>query len=143
MKGWGREGDMKWAGSVPDDPHPHQRVCGIFKSSLFSQHLGGRGSRISEFEASLVYRVSSRTARATQKPCLEKQTNKQKRAVSFDLSFQICLENNVQRHRTSLNVLICYFRAFWASRRFSVSFSICTVMVGVELWNPPHARHSA
>jgi hypothetical protein len=29
--------------------------------------LGGRGRRISEFEASLVYRVSSRTARATQR----------------------------------------------------------------------------
>ena len=28
--------------------------------------LGGRGRRISELEASLVYRVSSRTARATQ-----------------------------------------------------------------------------
>jgi hypothetical protein len=28
--------------------------------------LGGRGRPISEFEASLVYRVSSRTARATQ-----------------------------------------------------------------------------
>ena len=27
---------------------------------------------MSEFEASLVYRVSSRTGRATQKPCLEK-----------------------------------------------------------------------
>jgi hypothetical protein len=34
---------------------------------LLSQHLGGRGRRISEFEASLVYRVSSRTARATQR----------------------------------------------------------------------------
>jgi hypothetical protein len=32
---------------------------------LLSQHLGGRGRRISEFKASLVYRVSSRTARAT------------------------------------------------------------------------------
>jgi hypothetical protein len=43
--------------------------------------LGGRGRRISEFEASLVYRVSSRTARATQrnpvskKPKEEKQKN--------------------------------------------------------------------
>jgi hypothetical protein len=27
-------------------------------------HLGGRGRRISEFEASLVYKASSRTARA-------------------------------------------------------------------------------
>jgi hypothetical protein len=29
--------------------------------------LGGRGRRISEFEASLVYKVSSRTAKATQR----------------------------------------------------------------------------
>jgi hypothetical protein len=36
--------------------------------------LGGRGRRISEFEASLVYRVSSRTARATQRnPVSEKK----------------------------------------------------------------------
>jgi hypothetical protein len=53
------------------------------------QHLGGRGRRISEFKASLVYRVSSRTARATQRnpvwkknptltsPNPNKQTNKQ------------------------------------------------------------------
>jgi hypothetical protein len=40
--------------------------------------LGGRGRWISEFEASLVYRVSSRTARGyTEKPCFKKQTNKQ------------------------------------------------------------------
>jgi hypothetical protein len=41
--------------------------------------LGGRGRRISEFKASLVYRESSRTARDTQKnPVLKnKQTNKQ------------------------------------------------------------------
>jgi hypothetical protein len=32
--------------------------------------LGGRGRWISKFEASLVYRVSSRTARAIEKPCL-------------------------------------------------------------------------
>jgi hypothetical protein len=43
--------------------------------------LGGRGRRISEFEASLVYKVSSRTARATQRNHVSKtnnQTNKQK-----------------------------------------------------------------
>jgi hypothetical protein len=34
---------------------------------LLSQHLRGRGRWISEFEASLVYRVSPRTARATQR----------------------------------------------------------------------------
>jgi hypothetical protein len=39
--------------------------------------LGGRGRRISEFEASLVYKVSSRTARATQRNPVSKnkQTN--------------------------------------------------------------------
>jgi hypothetical protein len=36
--------------------------------------LGGRGRQISEFEASLVYKVSSRTARAIQRnPVLEKK----------------------------------------------------------------------
>jgi hypothetical protein len=39
--------------------------------------LGGRGRRISEFEASLVYKVSSRTARAIQRNPVSKQTNKQ------------------------------------------------------------------
>jgi hypothetical protein len=38
-----------------------------------------RGSRISEFEASLVYKVSSRTARATEKPCLKKKKKKKKK----------------------------------------------------------------
>jgi hypothetical protein len=35
--------------------------------------LGGRGRRISEFEASLVYRVSSRTARAIQRNPVSKK----------------------------------------------------------------------
>jgi hypothetical protein len=38
--------------------------------------LGGRDRWISEFEASLVYKVSSRTARATQRnPVLKNQNN--------------------------------------------------------------------
>jgi hypothetical protein len=46
----------------------------IFKSYIHSVHTlkslqtpGGRGRRISEFEGSLVYKVSSRTARAIQR----------------------------------------------------------------------------
>jgi hypothetical protein len=39
--------------------------------------LGGRGRRISEFEASLVYRVSSRTAKATQRNPVSKKTKKE------------------------------------------------------------------
>jgi hypothetical protein len=40
--------------------------------------LGGRGRQISEFEASLVYKVSSRAARAVQRnPVSRKKKNKQ------------------------------------------------------------------
>jgi hypothetical protein len=47
---------------------------------LSSQHLGVRGSWISEFKASLVYRVSSRTAKATQRnPVLKKKSNYRKK----------------------------------------------------------------
>jgi hypothetical protein len=41
------------------------------------EHLGGRGKQIFEFEASLVYNVSFRTARATQRNPVSKKTNKQ------------------------------------------------------------------
>jgi hypothetical protein len=50
--------------------------------------LGGRGRRISEFEASLVYKVSSRTARATQRNPVskkQKQTNKKKLKKKLEL----------------------------------------------------------
>jgi hypothetical protein len=46
--------------------------------------LGGRGRQISEFEASLVYRVSSRIARTTQRnPVLENQKKKEKKILIF------------------------------------------------------------
>jgi hypothetical protein len=41
--------------------------------------LGGRGRWISEFEASLVYRVSSRTARATQRNPVSKKKKKERK----------------------------------------------------------------
>jgi hypothetical protein len=46
--------------------------------------LGGRGRQVSEFEASLVYRVSSRTARATQRNRVSKEpkTNKQTKYIN-------------------------------------------------------------
>jgi hypothetical protein len=40
--------------------------------------LGGRGRQISEFEAILVYRVSSRTARAAQRNPVSKKTKNKK-----------------------------------------------------------------
>jgi hypothetical protein len=45
--------------------------------------LGGRGRRISELEASLVYRVSSRIARATQRNPVSKNKTKQNKKQLF------------------------------------------------------------
>jgi hypothetical protein len=50
-----------------------------WRAHLYSQHLGDRGGWISEFEASLVYRVSSRTARATQRNPVSKKNQKTKK----------------------------------------------------------------
>jgi hypothetical protein len=59
-------------------------LAGRGGTCLWSQHLGGRGRWISEFEASLVYRVSSRTAKATQRnPVLKKQ--QQQKIQSYSL----------------------------------------------------------
>jgi hypothetical protein len=41
--------------------------------------LGGRGRQISEFETSLVYKVSSRTGRATQRNPVSKEKEKEKK----------------------------------------------------------------
>jgi hypothetical protein len=40
--------------------------------------LGGRGRQISEFEASLVYKVSSRTARAIQKNPVSRERERER-----------------------------------------------------------------
>jgi hypothetical protein len=45
--------------------------------------LRGRGRRISEFKASLVYRVGSRTARATQRNPVSKNQKKKKKKILF------------------------------------------------------------
>jgi hypothetical protein len=52
--------------------------------------LGGRGRQISEFEASLVYRVSFRTARTTQRnhASKEKKTLKKLKPKVVKLSFK-------------------------------------------------------
>ena len=45
--------------------------------------MGGRSRRISEFEASLVYKVSSRTARAIQRNPVSKNQKKKKKKKRF------------------------------------------------------------
>jgi hypothetical protein len=73
----------------------HRKKPGlIFKRNASFQHLGGKGRQISEFEASLVYRVSSKTARATQRNPVLKQTNKQtnKQKCSFSIHHNILVD---------------------------------------------------
>jgi hypothetical protein len=55
-----------------------QQSAGCGGARLESQHSGGRGRQISEFEASLVCKVSSRTARAIQRNPVSKNQNKTK-----------------------------------------------------------------
>jgi hypothetical protein len=52
--------------------------------------LGGRGRRISEFEASLVYKVSSRTARAIKRNPVSKNQKKKKK-IGFLVSVMVKL----------------------------------------------------
>jgi hypothetical protein len=60
--------------------------------------LGGRGRRISEFEVSLVYKVSSRTARATQRnPVLKNQKEKKKKKRKKSLAMKTGHEDTERR----------------------------------------------
>jgi hypothetical protein len=43
--------------------------------------LGGRGRQISEFKASVIYRVSSRTASATKRNPVSKKKKKKKKKI--------------------------------------------------------------
>jgi hypothetical protein len=54
--------------------------------------LGGRGRRISEFQASLVYRVSSRTAKATQKNPVSEKTKRKKKKIIYNMILELCLD---------------------------------------------------
>jgi hypothetical protein len=61
----------------------NEDIAGRWWNTPLIPALGSRGRRISEFEASLVYKVSSRTARATQRNPVsktppKKKTNKKK-----------------------------------------------------------------
>jgi hypothetical protein len=70
--------------------------------------LGGRGRWISEFEARLVYRVSSRTARATQRNPVSKKTKKRKIDVfiQFSLTWEELRAPLIEDHQTSGRSLV-------------------------------------
>jgi hypothetical protein len=66
--------------------------------------LGGRGRQISEFKASLVYKVSSRTARAIQRNLVLKKEKKKKRKS----------KKKELKSRTQLGLLgLCDFKIYY------------------------------
>ena len=56
-------------------------MAGAWWRTPLVPHLGGRGRQISKFEDSLVYRVSSRAARATQRDPVSKNKNKKETSL--------------------------------------------------------------
>jgi hypothetical protein len=64
--------------------------------------LGGRGRQISKFEASLVYKVSSRTDRAIQRNPVSKTKTKTKKTITF-ICLVLCHE--LQRSKDNLDEL--------------------------------------
>jgi hypothetical protein len=61
--------------------------------------LGGRGRWISEFEVSLVYKVSSRTARATQRNPVLKNQKKQTKKTNKNSLQVLAAERERERER--------------------------------------------
>jgi hypothetical protein len=67
----------------PEVPHLLELELQAFVNHLTwalgtEQHSGGRGRQISEFKARLIYKVSSRTARATRRNPVSKNQKKKK-----------------------------------------------------------------
>jgi hypothetical protein len=67
----------------------------IPKSQVY-QNLGGRGRWISEFEASLVYKVSSRTVRTIQRNPVSKNQKKKKEKKTLKTNTYIHI--HIQAH---------------------------------------------
>jgi hypothetical protein len=69
--------------------------------------LGGRGRQISEFEASLVYRVSSRTARVIQRnPVLKEKKKKEKKRKKKERNMILTLVSQYWNYRCVLPNLV-------------------------------------
>jgi hypothetical protein len=65
--------------------------------------LGGRGRRVFEFKASMVYRESSRAARAIHRETLSQKTNKQKKKKKREKK-EICFKRFL--NMTLMTVLV-------------------------------------
>jgi hypothetical protein len=81
--------------------------------------LGGRGRQISEFETSLVYRVSSRTARTTQRNPASKtpkqkqnKTKKQNKTAKNKRNKTLCFRYNLIPYIFKVEAFVTW-QIFW------------------------------
>ena len=101
--------------------------------------LGGNGRRISEFEASLVYRVSSRTARATQRnPVSKKEKKKPKKTKTKKLKTNKQTKNPKQKNSQlfSLKLQTSLCPSFLPS--FHVSLKLNRSLQGHKIFGKTH-----
>jgi hypothetical protein len=84
---------------------------GVMTHAFNPSTLGGRGRRISEFEASLVYKVSSRTARAIQRNYVskkkkKKERKKERKSLFLKIHQPVACQTTLQRLSKKLNYSI-------------------------------------
>jgi hypothetical protein len=82
---------------MTEEPHMEQGGGG--------SALGGRGRGIPELQASLVYRVNSKTARATQRNPASKTTTKKNHIWGLERPQQFRVGSNPSTHMVSHNGL--------------------------------------
>jgi hypothetical protein len=85
--------------------------------------LGGRGRRISEFEASLVYKVSSRTARAIKRNPVSKNKQTNKQTNKQDTAF-------INDVLSTQDLFLAFLKAYIHIRHTSISASQRAVTQG-------------
>ena len=111
-------------------------VSGSGGAHLWSQHLGGRSRRSSEFEASLVYRVSSRTARATQSNLVSKNKNKQTNKKNGCISSILRILCAKESFAYSLQTLYIWNLLVHILKSILFNFISCASVWGHQiLWN--------
>jgi hypothetical protein len=108
--------------------HTHPMLGG--GAHLSFHHLRGRGRQISEFRDSLVYRVSSRTARTTRRHPDLKNQNKQQKNKNFLLHSQCSVSINF----INVTHTLFYFSAFIAVS--SVDTSVFFRTLPLQLQDP-------
>ena len=106
--------------------------------------LGSGGRWISEFEASLVYRVSSRTARATQRNPVSGNQNKQQQQKQLQEEKGKCQGFLETSHDVCLHILSCM--GIWphlAANHTGKVWMLCAVQHSINLGSSYHGRRDS